>query len=357
MRTKITFFSVSILITLLLLEVFIRVAIAADLGGLRNPDLFFNNLSDDEYWKHRLLWTDFREAPKRGIDPELGWVTEENAGNPLGIIGAGHGAIDYQSPAILFVGDSYIGGIDGRPAGTIPTAVGQLLPEQNVYNLGVPGYGVGQSYLRMRQASAHFTHPFFVFGILTFDLDRSILNVFSGPKPRLELSDSGELIVHNRPITQTAEAWLQDHPPAPRSYLLTFTRRTLAVLRAKNNQPAYGLETRVEEKQALNAAIMARAAADAAERQAPLVFLLFYTRSELTWPNWREEFLAEQCRLYTCLDTMPVLLRAAAARGVETAAFYTADGLHLNEAGNAVVAAFLSRELPVYFSRKSTHSP
>lgn len=346
MRSKILTLCGSLFFTFLIIEIALRALIALNLGGLRNPDIYFNSGVDDRYWQYRLIWTDFAESGDGVLDPNLGWAPKSTAENPFGLIRSNleqGQPIDTISPAILFFGDSFVQA-HTAPADAIPQQIGLLLPDTNVYNLGVRGYGVDQIYLRMRQTAAEFEEPTLLFGILSFDLDRSILNVRSAPKPRLSFED-GAMTVHNVPFSQTAEEWIGDHPPRTISFASTLVRRVISLSQANGAGLAFGPEERVAEKEQLNREIMDHAANFAAENDYPLTFVIFFSREEFNSQSWREPFLLEMCAMHNCINTKPALEQAMQEQGRPIGDFYLPDGFHLNEEGNKIVAQYIVGEM------------
>lgn len=337
----------SIGVTLIMIEILLRVAIAFNLGGLRNADLFYNSLSDDNYWKYRLIWSDYEETVMRTLQPDFGWLPPTSPTNPHGIVLSDAGnskPIDTSGPAVLFYGDSYVQALT-PPADAIPQQMDLLLPDENVYNLGVSGFGIGQIYLRLRQTSADFEDPTLLFGMLSFDLDRTVLNVRSAPKPRVSFDEAGQLQVANTPFNQDVEAWMADHPPRTLSFLWALINRTTNLIQSANNGSAFGHETRVDEKIAVNGQIMDHAANFAAENNQPLIFVTFYSLSEFENDSWRETFFDEMCKKHDCINTQPALTAQAQAQNRPVSDFYLADGLHLNAEGNKIVAQYIVSEM------------
>lgn len=333
----------SLLFCFTIIEIFLRVAVAFDLGGLRTPEMFLNPLSQDIYWKTRLVWSDFAEAPLETIDPEFGWLPLAAADNPHALILADGQTIDYAEPAVLFYGDSYVHALTA-PEDAIPQQMDALL-DTPVQNLGVLGFGVGQIYLRLRKTAPEFEQPILLFGILTFDLDRTVLNVRSGPKPRVYFDEAGEMQVANTPFDQRVDEWIAEHPPRMWSYFGRFLIRNFQLIQAARAGDAFGVEDRVEEKMRVNGQIMDHAATHAAENGWPMAFVIFYSRGEFDNDSWREPFLRDMCQQHTCIDTKIALKQAVESSGRPVAAFYLDDGLHLNPEGNRLVAEYIVSEM------------
>jgi hypothetical protein len=80
------------------------------------------------------------------------------------------------SSGIVFIGDSYTFGEGLDNNETMAWQVQQQLPEINVYNFGVPGYGTCQSWLRVRKLLSNGIRAnVLVYGFSDFHEERNIL--------------------------------------------------------------------------------------------------------------------------------------------------------------------------------------
>ena len=135
-------------------------------------------LAAGEVLLQRLPWFAEHEIPGqreplRRRDPVVGWAYAENrvghgalggrmidyAIDPAGhrVRGAGE-AVDYAAPAILFVGESIMGGHGLTYDETIPARVGALLGIQPA-NLAVGGFATDQMYLRLKAEWPRYRQP------------------------------------------------------------------------------------------------------------------------------------------------------------------------------------------------------
>jgi hypothetical protein len=144
----------------------------------------------------------------------------------------------------------------------------------------------------MRTSLDHHERPFAIFSLLTHDLDRSVLTVRVGQKPRLQLVD-GVLAGPAEPIDPDPERWPADHPPSIRSFL--FRRLLYGGLLPSRFVSWYrkGVE---EEKRRLDTAILDAALHELRARGLDFAFLVFHPR--LYGPgrggeDWRDRFLRE----------------------------------------------------------------
>src|SRR6202012_4906930 len=120
------------------------------------------------------------------------------------------------------------------------------------FNLGVRGYGLDQIYLRFQQIRPAFHRPLPVFGVVTVDLDRSLLSFRTGQKPYFTINDD-KLVLNGRPIETNPEQWLERHPPQIYSLLYALMVRQWDLISAKN---ALEIRAKREEKEKLNSRIL-----------------------------------------------------------------------------------------------------
>jgi hypothetical protein len=95
-------------------------------------------------------------------DPDLGWAPVPNAGaeftgsrtvsvknNSIGLRDIEHGR--GGSPRILFIGDSFTWGFDVETKDRFTELLRQRMPQADIVNAGVPGYGTDQEYLLLEK--------------------------------------------------------------------------------------------------------------------------------------------------------------------------------------------------------------
>ena len=321
-----------------------RLGVVLGSASFKNPGLYADWTSDDDYWKLRHLWgRKVSPESKEPLDPFLGWVVPKSPTNPLGAAmdkTEKSQPIEYERPNILFFGDSFVQG-QGDFSKRLPQQLAAIMPGVPVHNLGVRGYGVDQIYLRTLQISHSFKRPAWVIGLLTVDLDRSVLRFRTGPKPYFELP-AGKLEVRGVPMEPDADRFLKNSPPEIDSYLFAFLKRRWTLLLAKGNE--LELTEGRDLKKEINAKILGELVSEARTRGIPLVFSLFYNREELSYVGWREKFLKEQLTHLgaSFVDSKELLLSSAKASGASLEAFYLPEG-HLNEKGNEIVARAIAR--------------
>lgn len=332
-------------------EVGLRVLIAAGVESVRNPGLYADPLSDDDYWKLDYLWLHEQRKPNPTVtDHEiLGWAPRKHPENPLGIIAEKPYTPDFDERAILFYGDSFVAGATQLHE-NIPQQLDQIVERCPVHNFGVAGYGVDQIYLRFKNSHTDFAKPFVIFGILTSDIDRCLLSIRGRAKPYFVLR--GNLLeLQGVPVNPRMDEWIDANPLQMRSFLAAF-----GLTRLRLHQPGDWRELpyRRDEKKSLNAKILSEMIAHARLHNLPFLIVLFYDSDEMAAAGWRELFLRDQFDRagVEYLDTKTTLLEAARREASEVSEYFRPDH-HLNGRGNRIVAEAIASRLQ---KRDACHS-
>lgn len=322
------------------LELALRATFLLADSPTRHPKHYADWSSDDDYWKLHGRWLGkWAPAPER-VHPLLGWsqarVTPDN---PWGLLTETRERLaPSDRPKVLFYGDSFVEGL-AEPPFWIPNHMDRELPATDVVHLGVGGFGTDQIHLLFRETNGLAEAPFVIFGVMTYDLDRAVLTVRTGLKPRLVVDDSGELQVTRTPVPRDQSEFFASAPLDFRSFLFQIVR--MQVLRA------IAPDQRVAEKRRLNSAILEQTVDFARQRDLEILYVVFYDPKALRLPDWREQYLkAELDRLgVPYLDTRPLLLTASRETDQPLDHYYASDGGHHNAAGNAVIGDALVRTL------------
>ncbi len=130
------------------------------------------------------------------FDPELGWVPLPNSSRPgvtvnrLGQRGSEVVPLERteRSPRVLLVGDSYTFGAqvnDEETYGSLLAA--RHLPEGEVINLGVSGYGPDQAVLFYEREGVKYKPDIVVLGFFVHGISRNAARFKYYTKPRFEL--------------------------------------------------------------------------------------------------------------------------------------------------------------------------
>lgn len=333
----------SLVFVFVLAELLLRAVLFVDSlpsFGLREPWRYADAELDDDYWKLTYLWGRSSNAQAVGsVDEQLGWNAPVSERDPLGIYAeAPYTIADFENP-LLFYGDSFVGGPDN-----IPQKLDRLLPERSVLNLGVGGYGVDQTFLKFRETAHLFDGPEVLFGILTYDLDRSVLGIRTHQKPYFVL-ENGELTLKNTPVLPTTGEYIDKHPIEIGSYFFRFVVfRMREFLSEETFLSLLGYDERNARKRTINRAILEAFRKEADELGIDSAVVLFYAGEEIHTPTWREDFLKDTLGDIGIdyFDTRRFLLDYMSEYGVELTELYREDLGHLNQNGRQVVAGGLA---------------
>jgi len=158
--------------------------------------------------KWRYAWLDRHKYGKRTpiyydfdrYDPLLGWGlipglskkkcfgSEYISSNSKGIRG------DREYPysksdklRILFLGDSFTFGDEVSDNETYPHYLQELLPDAEIINMGVHGYGHDQMLLYLKQEGIKYKPDIIILGYMSCDEDRNVLSFRDYAKPKFEI--------------------------------------------------------------------------------------------------------------------------------------------------------------------------
>jgi hypothetical protein len=173
--------------------------------------------ADDASW--RRVWlaehSDAREIYYEFdvYDPLLGWRAKPNLRNrtvfgdktlntnSLGLRGAREYAFDRPagSTRILVLGDSFTFGDEVSDDETFCHYLGQQLPDAEIMNFGMHGYGHDQMLLLYRELAREYRPDVVVVAFVYPDIYRNLLRFRDYAKPRFVLED-GNLRLDNSPV-------------------------------------------------------------------------------------------------------------------------------------------------------------
>lgn len=329
-----------LILAVALAETVLRVGIAA--GPLRDPGLFADQLTDDEFWRLNAAWV--REGKPLAAayrHAEIGWALAKTKQNPLGVITQETHYTPLAGPTVVpCFGDSFMAGeVEVPIRERLPDQLAARLPGLTFYNFGLGGYGLDQIYMRFRAEVPELQPSVAIVGVLTSDLDRSALTIRGGPKPHFILGEGGELMLvpPDRP-----ESFPGAHPPQTWSYFARLLRRAARnVLTGVRGQHTYGRA----HKEKLNRAILEALVEDARSNNVQLLFVAFYTPEELFTETWQEIFLQKNLEELgvELFDTKPLLLQASKLIGRDPRKFYLLPGNgHPNAEAYSLMADSLS---------------
>jgi hypothetical protein len=179
----------------------------------------------------RELRQDFSERSLTyGFDPELGWAPVPHSASTVTTartIHASHNSLGFRDiefkpdgrPVMLFVGDSFVWGVDAEANERFTDLLRERLPQYQTVNAGVSGYGTDQEYLWLNRIWPEI-HPDVVVLFFCTDNDRkdNTSNVRYGRyrKPYFETAADGTLRLAGQPVPKSLqllikESWLVRH--------------------------------------------------------------------------------------------------------------------------------------------------
>ena len=195
---------------------------------LREPGAYATIYEDDheeiftdEYWLLYYLFDKFYKPPANP-HPLLGWVgyfdretlEHDDANNIKG-----------RRPVLLF-GDSFTYCVGAKCFEEFLNEDSAFASKYYLLNYGVGGYGIDQIYLLAKEVIPLYDNPIVIFGMLTRDMDRSMLKFRTGQKPCFELEDN-KLVLKNVPIEPKASYYVEKNMPDITSYLYRYYRNSL----------------------------------------------------------------------------------------------------------------------------------
>ncbi len=334
----------------LLMEITLRTGIAIGHPKFRTPGLYANVLSDDDYYKLRIVWgldnidkemaesADLNEFQRSSsglaYDPILGWAYKRTPQNPLGVIADTPYVLEAAEGSVLFYGDSFVGA--GKlMADKIPQQLQSLLPGKTVYNFGVPGYGLDQIYLRFKQSHDLFKKPVVIIGILTVDLDRCIMKNRSRPKPYFLIKEN-ELVLSGVPVETNNDSYLKKNPIGITSYFGAALVQFAEYLETGGN--LMDSEHRRGEIERVSKSLIEGIVQEANANSLDLRFVIFVPASG---GGWRKAFLIREIERWGIpyLDTEPVLIESMAKpKPGDFASLYYEESGHHNKLANGIIA-------------------
>lgn len=174
---------------------------------------------DEDYWWRR-IWVNRHQNSGTEIyykfdsyDSLKGWISKPNLRdmevfgdkmlntNSKGFRGKDEHAYDKDPNKlrILLLGDSFTFGDEVSDNETYAYYLQEMLPQVEVINMGVHGYGHDQMLLLLREEGVNYKPDIVILGFLAMDMSRNLLNFRDYAKPRFDL-DNGELKLIGTPV-------------------------------------------------------------------------------------------------------------------------------------------------------------
>jgi len=203
---------------------------------------------------------------------------------------------------ILLLGDSFTFGEEVSDSETYAQQLQQLLPNAEILNLGVHGYGHDQMLVYFREEGCHYDPDLVIVGFVQDDMRRNLLEFRDYSKPRFELA-KGDLAPRNLSI------------PAPRDVMAAerYRSRFVDLLEMVYGEILWKLGVNRRRMDAVTSAILDEIVDEGVAVGAVTVFVYLPHSDELTDAEITldgERFFADYChqRAAYCLDLRPSFL-------------------------------------------------
>jgi hypothetical protein len=200
--------------SIVVIEVTVRVMLAFDPIFARVLD--FDSTSERLKWVKRHAYVDILYDYEM-YSPTRGWVLQPNLRDK--VVGdtvlntnsrGWRGVEEYDevksaNQRIMVLGDSFTFGMDVADNQTYAHHLSELLPQTEVLNLGVPGYGHDQMLLYYQEEGVKYRPDVVIIGFVSLDLDRNTMSFKNYAKPKFELDANHHLYLTHVPVPPPAE--------------------------------------------------------------------------------------------------------------------------------------------------------
>jgi lysophospholipase L1-like esterase len=357
MRREWVLFLAAFLGALLLAEGFVRAYYTL---GRKVPPHRDDSLSEEWKWASEHLAAGAAYLPGQAVyDPTLGWTTKPNLHladvrtNSAGMRSDREFTRESTGPRrILFIGDSYTFGAHIADHEAFPAVLQETyLPDWEVLNFGVPGYGPDQILLRYETVGTQYRPDVVVFGFYPRGFFRLFTRFRFYAKPYFVIDASGALTLKNVPVQTPEELYALFESGTRRiggwtnSYLLGLLGSRVAQTFGRRR-----IDDRADESWGLMAAILRRFRDRATEAGSQPFLLIFPTR-----PGDNEDSVYQDLDRLAQLEASALglpFLSLAKGFAVESERHpgkplfrKRAAGGHLSAHGNRLVAKLLSQSL------------
>jgi lysophospholipase L1-like esterase len=326
-----------LLVCLACIEAGLRYGLASSsTATLADPGRYFDPLCDEDYWRalrRGVYGESLHRVDSNDKDLLLGWIPDRSSLDAELALRSQSVVPDGQTNLALF-GDSYVFGTTEQGE-RIHDYLQKRFPSARVRNFGVGGYGLDQTVLRIEERSSILGKgDVVIVGVLSTDIDRSILPVRDAPKPWFEQSQDGTLTL-NLPAPEPAKTWFELNPVQATSLLQRRIQRTVSLWRAADS-PSTAPACEVERKTRVAKALLARLGEFCSAQELNCYLLPLYRPVDIEFgPGWRQRVLNGDYGM-PVIDVFERL--QADPNGWRT---LYGDDQHPNELGNQVIADWI----------------
>ncbi|MFV2089672.1 MAG: SGNH/GDSL hydrolase family protein [Pseudomonadales bacterium] len=186
--------AISTALTLASVEILMRLT-------LDPSDLYssFHNRPDLNQWRNEVqFWERYHDAPSADFgsyDPLLGWDNLSGGDRIRG----GLEELDTTGLRILAVGDSFVWGNEVAADETFSSVLNARFSDLQVLNMGVPGYGIDQAYLKYLHYGSPLAPDVILFGVYVSDYERASVAFSTYSKPRFK-AIGDQFVLENQPV-------------------------------------------------------------------------------------------------------------------------------------------------------------
>jgi hypothetical protein len=248
--------------------------------------------------------------------PTRGWALRPNLrdadpygpdslnSNSVGMRGSREFTLDPPADRtrIVLIGDSFTFGEEVADWETFAFRLQELLPQTEVLNLGVHGYGHDQMLIGLRELGLRYRPDVVLLGFVEDDMERNMLGFRDYAKPRYRLRD-GALALRGSPVPPPAEVVQKER----------YRSRFLDLVDMVHQTVLWRVGVNQRRMEALTAALLDEVAAEAASVGAATGLFYLPHSVELMEPassSSGQAFFNEYChdRDALCLDLRPSFL-------------------------------------------------
>lgn len=206
---------------------------------------------------------------------------------------------------ILTIGDSFTFGEEVGDGETFSRYLERIIPDVEVINAGVHGYGHDQILLYLREEGMKYEPDIVILGFLYYDMERNIQSFRDFAKPWFEEKNGG-LVLKGTPVPSPQEILDQEWLRLKAFDLWTMTTQRIAWNNGMNKKRMYRISTLLLDE-------IARTVEAGGAKP---VFVYFPNESDFVHffdkPSDREAFLLDYCRQRTdliCGSVRPIFLK------------------------------------------------
>lgn len=314
-RKNILFAAATLGLLFLILEIVARLILSSN--------AIFSRIqgNDDTSW--RLRWV-YRHQPDNEIyyefdvyHPTRGWALQPNLRNRRYMGGARlssnsrglRGTKEYaygkrlQGVRIVALGDSFTFGEEVSDHETFPARLERLLPNTEVLNMGVHGYGHDQMLITWREEGRRYEPDIVLVGFVYYDMERNLLAFRDYAKPRFTIQGDRLRLTHS-PVPLPEELLQREF----------FQSKLLDLFTIAYHHVAWRMGINERKMQALSIAILDQLIHEICEAGAEPLFV--YLPNEMDFKNFfdapsdHERFFFNFCqgRPVHCLSMRPYFL-------------------------------------------------